>query len=79
MEESRSIKKDDVCAVFWYREEKKPPPPSSAEGRDLPLSQLILLQGYKSRSVGKLSQERRRLSHKGAPGLKAWLLLPDSS
>lgn len=38
--------------------------PSGCLGRDLPSSQLILLQGYKSRSAGKLSQERRRLSHR---------------
>lgn len=64
--------------MYWYRKDSektslrnkvadfscKESSPRGAYGRDLPSSQLILLRGYKSWSVGKLRQERRRLSHK---------------
>lgn len=46
-----------TCWVVIQRGEENSP-------RDLPSSQLIVSQGYKSRSLGKLSQERRRLSHR---------------
>lgn len=77
-EESTSIKKKEVCTEFSYREQKKTPPGLLREEL-CPQVSWYFYRAIKAGQWANQPREEKAVTKKGAPGLKAWLLLPDSS
>lgn len=77
-EESTSIKKKEVCAEFSSREQKQTPPGLLREELCPPVS-WCFYRAIKAGPWAEQPREEKAVTQKGAPGLRAWLLLPDSS